>query len=167
MKYLGLLSILISSVYIGLYLRTSLKSRLTALEQTERMIELIETEVNYMNSDIISLLELLSVQKGFNQLVFINDCLSFMKNGEDFDAAWQKAINGFNSALNSADKEILLTFGYQLGKSDLQGQLNNCRLHREKIKSNLSDAENRLVKYGNLSLRLPLLFGIMLIIILY
>ena len=166
MKFLGLISILISSILVGLYIRSVFKKRVESLEQTVNMIDLIESQLSYINTDVYVLLELLAHHRGLNQLSFLSDCLTRMSDGEDFDASWQESLQGFVSPLNREDKDILCSFGYQLGKSDLQGQISNCKLHRERLSSQLLQARQSFSKYGNLSLRLPFLCGILLIIIL-
>lgn len=157
--------ILICFVMTGQLLRLQFKGRVEYLEKTILMIEIIQTQLSFVNSDITSLLIMLCENRSLNKLVFIKKCKELINNDIPFEKAWEESIKSFSSSLSNNDKSILISFGSQLGKSDLQGQINNCLLHKQRLEFQLNNAQSQMKKYGNLCFRLGCLSGILMMII--
>ena len=149
----------------GIYLRSALKSRVVLIEKLILMLEFTEQQLNYLNTDINCLFELLTNQNELKQLTFIDNCFHLLQSGKSFETSWNESLNGFVSPLEAEDLEILLFFGSRLGKTDLPGQINNCVINRQRLEYQLENANKKLDKFGNLSLKLSLLSGVFLIII--
>lgn len=64
----------------------------------------------------------------------------------DFSEGWKNSIIKFGrtDSLCEDDKQILISFGYALGVTDLSGQTDNCRLHINMLKKQLVSAEEAL-----------------------
>lgn len=166
MRFLGLISVLISFVLTGFYIRSVFRKRVELLEECVNMINIIESQINFVNSDVFTLLELLTCQTNIKHLEFVKCCYGLMTDGKSFDEAWNISLKSISYVLSIEDKNILFSFGSQIGKSDLQGQINNCRLHKERLICQLNKAEDNLSKYGKICIRLSFLGGLLFIIIL-
>ncbi len=150
----------------GIYIRSLLNDRITYLEKLIEMVEIIRSQLNYSASNIHSLLELLTNQKSFKQMYFLNTCLNELNNGTDFVSSWEYSLSSFKSPLNKEDKEIIVSFGFQLGKSDLEGQLSNCDLYKDRLRLQLDNARKNKEKNGDMYMRLSVLSGVLIVILL-
>ena len=143
-----------------------MKNRIVLLEKIQILIDLTQTYIGFVNSDILSLIRTLTENSNLSDLSFLNDCMSTVIETEDFSCAWNKSVNDFRSSLTKEDKDILISFGSQLGKSDTQGQISNCELHKQRINSQIYKAEEIYKKHGNLYFNLCIISGILLDLVL-
>lgn len=107
------------------------------------MIENIEILMSYNNLSVCEIFRILSANKTYNLLTFINNIYSNLIVSED-----NYILNDINIScvknnkyLNSDDKEILINFLSMLGKSDLNGQIINCKTFKDLFKKKLRDYE--------------------------
>ncbi len=72
-----------------------------------------------------------------------------MKAGKSFYESWQISLSNKEStkSLKEDDISLLDSFGRSFGTTDLDGQMANCDMHIQLIKSNLHKAENEMKLY--------------------
>jgi stage III sporulation protein AB len=102
--------------------------------------------------------------------VIFKDAATYLEvNGTTADIAWEKAIeeNYQKLALNKEDKAILMNFGKMLGKSDLEGQINNIKLISSQLKLQELKAEEMRTKNEKMYRSLGVLSGMAIVIILF
>jgi stage III sporulation protein AB len=167
MKYAGLILIIICSFLIGVHIKTVYTGRVALLEKCIAMLNLISINLNFTGIDTVGLINSLGDNTDLNELSFLENCKAMLADGNDFSLSWNKSVNHFNSYLKKEDKDILLSFGSMLGKSDLEGQIRNCHINIEKLKDNLKKAKELSEKYADLYFRLSLLCGALISLILY
>ena len=65
----------------------------------------------------------------FDGLSMLGHVCSRLRKGERVLAAWEGAVeeDGRDAGLTKADRELLRGFGSQLGRTDVEGQIANCR----------------------------------------
>jgi len=143
-----------------------MKKRISLLLKTLTLLDLVKTYISFINTDVISLLSMLNENEELSELCFIKDCLNEIDDNNDFNTSWKTSVNRFNSTLKDGDKEIIISFGLQLGKSDVQGQINNCELHKQQVLCRLNEAEESYKKHGNLCFNLCILSGILIDLVL-
>lgn len=114
-----------------------------ALKQCFFMIENIEILLQYNNLSIKEIFRVLSNNKTYNLLSFLEKINDYFQNNEFEYFLNDKNISCIksNMYLNSEDKQILLDFFYSLGKSDLNGQLIYCKTYKDAIKKKQKEYE--------------------------
>ncbi|MCR4563765.1 MAG: stage III sporulation protein AB [Clostridiales bacterium] len=157
---------MICSVLSGTAIRSRMKKRIALLRKILILLDITESQISFVNTDIISLLTILTNNKNLSELGFLNDCLTGIQSNISFDEAWNNAVNSFKSALNEEDKSFLISFGSQLGKSDINGQKSNCELHKLQLECRIDDAREKYKKRGNLYFNLSVLTGVLIVIVL-
>ena len=69
--------------------------------------------------------------------------------------------------ITGEDSCILYSFGETLGRSDVDGQLANCRYHSELAQERLREAREKRERYASLACGLGMLSGIGIFIIFF
>ena len=74
------------------------------------------------------------------------------ETGNPFYEIWSGRVSVIPSkfGLKNSDRVLLLEFGEQLGKTDVDGQLKHLELYEELFKKQLTDAENEINKKSKL-----------------
>lgn len=152
----------------GQYIAYALEMRVTLLEKILVMLTLVENEITYLNRPAVEIFELLTNSDELKKLMFISSCSEYLNNSEDFSVAWNKSLdNKFNVRfLEKDDITVLRSFGEVFGSTDTQGQISNCRVHRNMIEAKLSEARQKRDSCASLSCGLGVLSGIGVFIIL-
>ena len=165
MKYFGLILILTCSFLIGYQIKSSFTKRVSQLEKCIEMLELISINLSYISLDTVSILEMLINSDNLKEISFIDICLNLVNRGNNFYNSWNEALNSAEMYLKPQDKDILLSFGAMLGKSDIDGQIRNCEIGIQKLSVNLNKAKEQRDKYANLYFRLSIFSGILISLI--
>lgn len=130
------------------------------------MIENISILLQYNNLTVDEIIEYIFNSNNYSLLFFIDDL--YRLEG-DFDTKYAKSINGreLSKSFDEEDKEFLLGFFSMLGKSDLNGQISNCKMYKELFSKKLEELENaEQIKCKNsLAIYMGLGLGISIIII--
>ena len=143
-----------------------MKKRIIILRQFLLLLEAVQTQISFINTDLFSLFSYLSENKSLDELTFVNKCFESLSETDNFELLWTDCVNNFKSPLTKDDSAIILSFGTQLGKSDTEGQIRNCQIHKCQIENQITDAEEKYKKYGNLYLKLGVLSGFLIVIFL-
>jgi stage III sporulation protein AB len=151
----------------GQYIAYRLNMRVKLLEKLQVMLCIIESEIRYLCRPGDEIISELAENKDLNGLTFLKSCDSLMKGGTDFKNAWEISVSDRNNVryLEKDDVTMLRSFGGLFGVSDSTGQISNCQLHSELLKSKLNDAREKRDRYASLSCGLGLMAGIGVIII--
>ena len=74
------------------------------------------------------------------------------ESGTPFYDIWTDRVNTIPTkfGLKNSDRVLLLEFGEQLGKTDVDGQLKHLELYEALFKKQLTDAENEINKKSKL-----------------
>ncbi len=83
--------------------------------------------------------------------------------GEQMAAGIEK--NRFMTALTAEDMRIVRSFFTSLGKSDVEGEIENCRLHEDMLLPQIEDAKQQVRDKTKLYCSLGLFAGLMISII--
>lgn len=109
------------------------------------MIENIEIKINYSNLKLEDLIMDLSNNSNFNNLSFINEIKNRMTDVYDFNCICNEVFNDKNitASFDNEDIELLKGFFSGFGKSDVSGQILNCKTYKEFFKNKLSLLESQ------------------------
>lgn len=103
------------------------------------MIENIEIQINYSNLKLADLIINLSNNSNYNSLIFIDEMKNRMTDICDFNCICNEIFNNHNimASFDDEDIELLKGFFSGFGKSDVTGQILNCKTYKEFFKNKL------------------------------
>lgn len=153
---------------MGLVKGQTYSQRLRELQQVKDMIQLLETEIQYRQDPLPVIFQRLSGGRNSLDAEIMNLCKQSLEQKQDFQISWKTAINhaSQNSCLTESDKEILYELGRQLGKSNVQGQLDLLKASEQKLNLQLTDAEKQKFSKGKMYSGLGFSMGIVVAVLL-
>ena len=164
-KVFSLFSIFFISCFLGLTISKKFSSRVKELKEIKSALNMFEEKIKFTYETIpdvffeISQNTSESISKIFEQA---SDDMKIMSASE----AWEKAINESNTKLTKDDKDVLKSLAKMLGKTDLDGQVNEIRLTLKFLETKLKDAEMERTKNEKLYKTLGATVGLAIVIIL-
>lgn len=130
------------------------------------MLENIEILLDCTNIDLYNLFFNLSNEDNYSKLLFIKEISINLDNGLSFSDAYTSAlVNSKKNYLDSYDLDLLKGFFSILGKSDLDGQISNCRLYKSFFNRRLKVLESKIDEKCKSTYAISLGCGIMISII--
>ncbi len=120
-----------------------IKLHTKAVKECILMIENIEIYLSYNNLSINEIFNLLSNTNTFSELYFLDEINNNLKSENISYILSDDNIYNIKKYkyLNSSEKEDLIKFFSGLGKSDLNGQISNCKTYKEIFKKQLNSTE--------------------------
>lgn len=130
-------------------------------------ISAVKNEIEFNRKPIISIFHERDRGGSFKPLSFISRCVGLTAEGEDLPAAWEKAIRSDKAAalLPPRDIQLLLSFGSQLGTTDVNGQINLCVLYEKLFEEELKKAQDHEEHYGKIYRQSGIFIGAAIIIL--
>jgi stage III sporulation protein AB len=166
-KLVGILMVSLSSAFVGFILASNIKKEILYLQDFIDVLDCMECELNFRLSPLPHLCDY-AAQKG-NRLNSLFSTLACELNDQvlpDVVRCMKAAINK-HQELPRIIQELLLDFGYSLGKFDLKGQLISFNAMRQKCASLLAEREenkhNRIRCYQTLGLCAGVIITILLL----
>ena len=156
--------LLTSSALIGIYFSHKLSLRVEFLRKYLSFIKYIETEIKYSADLIYDLMKKYKTTGTMKK--FIDECCYNMENSMSVSGAWNLALKKISgdSGLCSNDIEIINSFGENLGKNDINGQISHCNLTSELIGSCLTSAKDNKARKSKLYFMLCLFSGFCIVL---
>lgn len=104
------------------------------------MLENIEILLEHRNLSVDGIFNYLKNNDNFKKLKFID----YINNQNDYDNMSSEAFSSYENTRYFDKEDIELLKGYfsVMGKTDLQGQISNCRLYKEFFKQKLLSLES-------------------------
>lgn len=120
-----------------------IKNHTLAVRQCVMMLENIEILLEHRNLSVENIFNFLKYNENFSQLKFIDCVAKDFENESDYDKVLTKSlsIQENTKSFDSADLELLEGYFSVMGKTDLSGQISNCRLYKEFFKQKLQRLE--------------------------
>lgn len=108
------------------------------------MLENIELLLEHRNLPVSSIFDFLKSSNNFGQLKFISTLKSSSLINEDYEKVISNAFENSDNTQNFDKEDLELLKGYfsVMGKTDLEGQISNCRLYKEFFKKKLQKLES-------------------------
>ncbi|MDE5853238.1 MAG: stage III sporulation protein AB [Oscillospiraceae bacterium] len=159
MHALGVIILTICPILIGLTYSITLTKNQRQIGEIIQLINWIETEIRYKQTNLDQMLIEASSKEAFSSLEFLSSAVEFMKIFP-FPQAWKKSISNWNSKMDTYDKQLLFSFADILGASDVTGQLTALEHMRVRFQSSFNKAKETCDKNGKLSKSLGVLAGL-------
>ncbi len=151
---------------MGVVTSRKLALRVRFLQQYLSFIDYIETEIRYARRALIEVVR--GYQNGVEFQAFLTVVYRDLAQKVPFPEAWSKAVRSLPSTygLLRQDKELIYSFGDNLGATDVDGQIALCQLNKNLVSAALEAAQDEKNKKSKLYLMLGSSFGMCLAIIL-
>lgn len=164
----GTTLILGSTLWTGAYLAAKEKYRLKELEDLERGLILLQSQINYLSAPLPEVLESISwktegvIGQAFLEAAERMSARDGSSAEEIWNDVWQKMFP--HLFLTTEDLDALLLFGKTLGYLDKKQQESSILLLQHYIQSTLERGKKRLEKNGRLYYGMGSLSGLLLIV---
>lgn len=159
--------IIILSGYIGIYKAKSLKSREYILRDMVTFLNLVENEIKYMMSILPNAYES-SRQKLITSLKdVIGQIVIDMLNSHSEVCIEQSIVNNISklNELTEYDKNIIISILKNLGRSDIDGQINIIQNGIKVLENQIIEASDIKNKNSKLYKTVGIITGVMIVII--
>lgn len=157
MKLIGSLMLIVATTCVGINEFLLIKKRISYLEQMLTFIDRLMTEIRYLASPVFEIMETMKEREELPILIreiFAQD-ISFSDTITNTDESiFQKY------GLKKGDIDQLKGFLNELGRSDINGQIANCRLYKTQIEYELELVRRDVEKKGKMYLSLGLISGL-------
>ena len=164
-KIIFLSGIFITSILIGKNISKKYYGRVQELKEMQRALQIFEEKIKFTYQTIPDVFEEISlVLKQNIGEIFKNaaEKMQFLSAGE----AWEKALEESDTKYNQEDIEILKGLSKMLGRTDLDGQINEIRLTEKFIETKIKEAEFEKNKNSKLYKTLGITVGLAIVIVL-
>lgn len=140
LKILGGFLIVLSGTMAGFMYSKKLFMKREFYKRIINFTSSLSVQLRYSTADIFTLSSLCAEAAPLDFFNFIN------KKSLPFYSVWQKNIEEIPGkfSLNKKDEQLLLEFGEQLGKTDVDGQLKHLELYEQIFKKQLENAESEI-----------------------
>lgn len=120
-----------------------IKNHTNAVRQSILMIDKIEIILQYNSLTISEIFKNLSLSSNFTLLNFLNEINKQIGMGFDYENIYAIVLDdlSFTKSYDFQDREYMKGFLSMLGKSDVSGQIANCKMYKELFKTKLSVLE--------------------------
>lgn len=159
---------MITGALLGVYASAGLSRRVSGLELAQRLIARVASQIRYTAAPAGEILLDAAAREEFRTLSFLQRLQKLMGEGVELPSAWRQAVNDgrAESRFTPADAELLLSFGDVLGKTDVEGQLENCRLFTGLLQEHLASARQQAAAKNRLYITLGVAGGMALALVL-
>lgn len=168
LKIAGCILVFFSCFTIGMGFKKRKCQRIFELENLISCMNILENEMRYSMSDIeksfVKMAETASIQ---NKNIFLSCCeILNHSNGTTLSSIWNEVLSKYknNSCYTKEDINLILEFGNVLGAGDVETQLKNIEFFKINLSNNIETAKAKFQKNGDLSLKMGIYIGALIVI---
>ena len=147
---------------IGAMFVRELRARHKELECLLKIIRYIEAQIRYKAMSVSDIIKNMSADGLTKDLKEMEKCRNATSGRQVADYI---AKNSSSTSLKSEDIKTIQSFFNSLGKSDIEGEIENCRLHEKMLLTQIDDASRQMSSKTKLYYTLGLFSGLMVSII--
>lgn len=164
-KFVVLATIFGISTILGINISNKYSMRVKELKEFQSALNIFEEKIKFTYEPIPEVFEEISqkVVPNIGQVFkTASENMKFNSAGE----AWENAINEAETKLGKDDKDVLKGLAKMLGRTDLDGQVNEIRLTEKFLETKIKDAEIEKSKNEKLFRTLGATVGLAIVIVL-
>ncbi len=141
LKIIGAILIVFAGFMAGNSFSKKLHERKNFLKAFIVFLTNLSTQLRYNSSDIFTLI---NTSNQISELQFFD--FEDIEPNQPFSKLWKTKIRALPKSLSltKTDIEMLIEFGSELGKTDIDGQLTHIELYKTVFEKQLSDAESAI-----------------------
>lgn len=163
-KLLGIVFLVTATSLTGLNFSLYLKNRRAKLELIKRMIDDMSNLIRYRALTVKEIISELSLSPSYSNLIFLNYASQNIQNSIPFSEIWEKSVEK-DFSLKNCEKSELISLGYAIGSTDIEGQISTLNSFKEKFLHLISQADDDYKQKGKLYRSLGVLSGIFISVI--
>lgn len=159
--------IIILSTYIGILKSNKLKSREYILREMVTFLGLVQNEIKYMMSMLPNAYESARLKLNTELKDVIGRIVVDMLNVESIEKMEESMVENISniSSITDYDKNIFVTTLKNLGKSDLESQINIIENAKNMLQNQIKEATENKLKNSKLYKTVGVISGIIIVII--
>ena len=164
-KGILLLSLLGVCSYMGIAMAGKFRLRLNQLQDFKKALTLLQTKMKYTYQPIPEIFAQIgqTMPEPVGNIFLVS---SQQMENLTAQQAWEQTVQNARTNLKKEDKQVLLEFGKQLGKTDIEGQESQIALTLTFLENRIEEAKKELEKNAKLYQTLGVVSGLALVIIL-
>lgn len=168
MRFMGVMLILGATLWFGAYFAMKEKYRLQELEELERAMYLLQSQIKYLSAPLPEVLESISWKtEGAIGAAFQKAAEKMaVRDGATAESIWEEVWRkqAVHTFLNDEDIEAILLFGRSLGYLDKAQQEGSIRLFLRYMEGSLDQGKKRLEKNSRLYYGMGCLSGLLIVV---
>lgn len=148
--------------FSGFYFASVYGRKTEILENIVMMLCIIKTQLRYTHLPLHSMMRFLEENENVKSLGFVSECIEMTERGKAFRQCWKESILNEKELCRLIPESIphLISFGENLGTTDLEGQLSCCEYYERIFRKLLDGKEVQNKKYAKLFPTLGTMLGI-------
>ncbi len=157
----------VSFFMAGRFAVKRLETRVICLEKIYVLFSEIGSRIQYTADTAADIFSSLDGSGNYSVLPFVSECKCRLLEGETFDSAWNRSVNGCENSLplKKTDMGILESFGSGFGTTDISGQVSNCEIHKKLVNEKIASARRECDLYSKPVGGIGILAGIAVMIL--
>lgn len=159
------LLLFLASTGTGILISKRYTNRVKELKEYKSVLNILKTKIRFTYEPLGEIFNEISNNFSSNISNVLKKTSENMKY-ENAQNAWKMAIENSNTNILKEDKEMLITLGKMLGKTDVEGQISQIEQTIEFIENQISKAENERIKNEKLYKTLGMTVGAGLVVLL-
>lgn len=165
---IGLLFILFcTSTIIGLLISKKYSNRVRILKDMKNALNMFEVKINFSFETIPEIFtEIGQKIGGIAGKIFSDTVNNIEQKNMLAGEAWDKSVDDNGTNLKKEDINCIKTLGKLLGKTDIDGQVNQIQLVCAFLDKQINDADDEKHKNEKMYQKLGAIIGLMLVIVL-
>ena len=156
--------IMIASAFAlgGRWLAAYQSKRVAVINDIILMLSVIENQLRYACLPVSELLRVMGENPTVSKLGFIKCVREKVCFGEPFPDAWSSSVENESELcrLLGTSAQHLIRLGFDIGATDLEGQLSCCEYYKKLFEKELENQEEKSRRYAKLFPSLGLLAGV-------
>lgn len=162
MKIIGFIIVTFAGFYAGQLLSHRLVRRVRLMTKLKLLVSTIGTQIHFTSAELYDIILDMTKRTEFSQLIFLINCVDYIRDGIDFPTAWENSIEEDDNMLllEGEEVELLRSFGASLGTTDAEGQMGICKMYEGLMDARLAVASQKKQQCARLYTGLGTLLGI-------
>ncbi len=163
LKGLSLIGVIVICSYLGIIKAKTFENRVSELSKFQNALVMFKTKIEFTHEPIKNIFgEISKVIYKDEENIF----LYTIKNQRNIYVSWNEGADKIKKDFTKEDIEIIKMMGKLLGKTDIEGQVNEIELTKSLIEKQIEKAELEKIKNSKLYKTMGVICGIGICIIL-
>lgn len=166
-KIILLITLFCTSSIIGILISKKYSNRVQILKNLKNALNIFEVKINFSFETIPEIFEEISQKIDGVAGKMFSDTIKNMNNKNVLAGeAWEKSVEDNGTGLKKEDVNCIKTLGKLLGKTDIDGQVNQIQLVSSFLEEQINEATEAKNKNEKMYQKLGAIVGLIMVIVL-
>lgn len=167
LKIILLAAVFGTSTVIGVLISRKYSNRVKVLRELKNALNIFEVKINFSFETIPEIFnEIAHKIKGVAGKIFEDTVKNIENKNMIAGEAWEKAVESNSDCLKKDDINCIKTLGKLLGKTDVEGQVNQIALVCTFLEKQINEADEERYKNEKMYQKLGAIVGLIIVIVL-